>query len=46
MTGPPLAVDDNVAGAAVVVIVVLGLDGVDASVHPSPPHTRTVGRGL
>ena len=38
MTGAPLAVDDDVdvAGA-----VVLGLDGDDESVHPSPPHTRS-----
>ena len=42
MTGAPLVVVDDVAGAAAVVVVVLGLDGDDASVHPSPPHTRTV----
>ena len=31
------------AGAAAVVVVVLGLDGDDDPEHPSPPtHTRTV----
>ena len=39
MTGAPLAGTDDVDGAAA---VVLGLDGDDESVHPSPPHTRTV----